>query len=117
MEFISLGKTGLMVSRTAFGALPIQRVSDMEEAVRIIRRAYEGGINFFDTARAYSDSEKKLGYGFYAAASNPANAKDIVLQNFICYSLNFITKIYPIFHRALPNDKNMQGKIAIRLFI
>ncbi|MDR2897667.1 MAG: aldo/keto reductase, partial [Spirochaetaceae bacterium] len=65
MEFISLGKTGLIVSRTAFGALPIQRVSDREEADRIIHRAYEGGINFFDTARAYSDSEEKLGYAFH----------------------------------------------------
>jgi aryl-alcohol dehydrogenase-like predicted oxidoreductase len=60
MEYITLGKTGLMVSRTAFGALPIQRVQDTE-AVALIRAAYEGGINFFDTARSYSDSEEKLG--------------------------------------------------------
>jgi len=62
MEYITMGKTGLMVSRTAFGALPIQRVSDVPEAVSLLRSAYEGGINFFDTARAYSDSEEKLGF-------------------------------------------------------
>lgn len=62
MEYITMGKTGLMVSRTAFGALPIQRVSDIPEAVSLLRSAYEGGINFFDTARAYSDSEEKLGF-------------------------------------------------------
>jgi aryl-alcohol dehydrogenase-like predicted oxidoreductase len=50
-----------MVSRTAFGALPIQRVS-FDQARTILRQAYEGGINFYDTARGYSDSEEKLGY-------------------------------------------------------
>lgn len=49
-----------MVTRTAFGALPVQRV-EMPQAVRILRRAYDCGINFFDTARAYSDSEEKIG--------------------------------------------------------
>lgn len=57
MEYVSLGKTNMMVSRSSFGSLPIQRVKDMEEAVSIIRAAYDGGVNFFDTARAYSDSE------------------------------------------------------------
>jgi aryl-alcohol dehydrogenase-like predicted oxidoreductase len=61
MEYITLGKTGLLVSRTAFGALPIQRVRDLNDAAAILRSAYEGGVNFFDTARSYSDSEEKLG--------------------------------------------------------
>ena len=60
MEKIRLGKTGLMVSRASFGALPIQRITK-EEAVRLIRRAVDGGINYFDTANAYTDSEGKLG--------------------------------------------------------
>ena len=47
MKKIRLGRTGLMVTKTAFGALPIQRVR-MEEAVPILRKAYDGGINFFD---------------------------------------------------------------------
>lgn len=49
-----------MATRTAFGALPIQRV-DMETAATLLRKAYDNGINFFDTARAYSDSEEKIG--------------------------------------------------------
>lgn len=60
METVRLGRTNLVVSRNGFGALPIQRVS-MEEACRILRKAYNHGINYFDTARAYSDSEEKLG--------------------------------------------------------
>ncbi|MBU4317062.1 MAG: aldo/keto reductase [Proteobacteria bacterium] len=60
MEKIRLGRTGLMVTRCGFGALPIQRV-DMAIAREILVKAYEAGINFYDTARAYSDSEVKLG--------------------------------------------------------
>lgn len=60
MQKIRLGKTELMVTKTALGCLPLQRCSD-EEAVRLIRAAYEGGINYFDTANSYTDSEKKLG--------------------------------------------------------
>lgn len=60
MERVRLGRTNLRVTRTAFGVLPLQRTG-MDEAVRILRRAYEAGINFYDTARAYSDSEEKIG--------------------------------------------------------
>jgi len=63
MERIRLGRTGLMVTRTAFGVLPLQRVP-LPEAVRILRRALDAGINFYDTARAYTDSEEKLGAAF-----------------------------------------------------
>lgn len=60
MEKIRLGRTNLMVSRSGFGCIPIQRLSQ-EESQRLLRKAFEAGINFFDTARAYSDSEKKIG--------------------------------------------------------
>jgi len=55
-----LGRTGLEVSKDAFGVLPLQRTA-MNEAVVILRKALDGGINFFDTARGYSDSEEKIG--------------------------------------------------------
>lgn len=61
MEKIRLGRTNLMVSKSGFGALPIQRIS-FDDARGILLRAYENGINFFDTARLYSDSEEKIGY-------------------------------------------------------
>ncbi|MBE6658128.1 MAG: aldo/keto reductase [Ruminococcaceae bacterium] len=63
MTTVTLGKTGIVSPKNAFGALPIQRVTD-DEAVAILRRAYDGGFTFFDTARAYSDSEHKLGLAF-----------------------------------------------------
>lgn len=62
MENIVLGSTGICVPQNAFGALPIQRV-DIPTAAGLLRRAYEGGMRFFDTARAYSDSEIKMGEG------------------------------------------------------
>ena len=63
MKTIVLGKTGLAVNKNGFGALPIQRVSK-KEAVYLLQKAFYHGINYFDTARAYSDSEEKLGAAF-----------------------------------------------------
>lgn len=63
MNLITLGKTGIVVTRNGFGALPIQRVST-DAAIKILRRAYDGGMRFFDTSRAYSDSEEKIGEAF-----------------------------------------------------
>ena len=60
MRKMRLGKTGIVVNKNGFGALPIQR-RNMDEAVKILRKAYENGIDFFDTARVYSDSEEKIG--------------------------------------------------------
>ena len=60
MEYRTLGITGLKVSVIGFGGIPIQRVS-AGEAHAIVNRALDLGINFFDTARAYTDSEEKLG--------------------------------------------------------
>ncbi len=63
MVTVTLGKTGITVNKNGFGALPMQRIS-MADAVKLVRRAYEAGITFFDTARFYTDSEEKLGEAF-----------------------------------------------------
>ena len=60
MDYIPFGKTGLTVSEVGFGGIPIIRL-DEEAAVVVLRRAYETGITFYDTANAYRDSEKKIG--------------------------------------------------------
>ena len=57
---VRLGRTELYVTKTAFGALPIQRISKAD-AVHLVRRAADAGINYFDTANMYTDSEEKLG--------------------------------------------------------
>lgn len=63
LEKVRLGRTGLMVSRLAMGCLPLQRL-DKDGAVRLLRRAFDAGVNFFDTAHVYTDSEEKIGAAF-----------------------------------------------------
>ena len=63
MSTVTLGRTGITTNKNGFGALPIQRISE-EEAVYLLRKAYENGITFFDTARWYTDSEHKVGMAF-----------------------------------------------------
>ena len=63
MENVRLGKTEITVNKNGFGALPIQRIPK-DEAVRLLHKAYDGGIRFYDTARLYTDSEEKLGAAF-----------------------------------------------------
>ena len=69
MREITLGSTGITVPQNGFGALPVQRVNQ-ETAVKLLRKAYEGGMRFFDTARAYSDSEEKVGEAFEGIREN-----------------------------------------------
>lgn len=63
MQVVTLGRTGLVVSKNGFGALPIQRV-EKKDAVYLLQKAFYNGINYFDSARWYSDSEEKLGAAF-----------------------------------------------------
>jgi uncharacterized protein len=87
MEKIRLGRTNLLVSRSGFGAIPIQRIS-FEEAGCLLRKAYDRGINFFDTARGYTDSEEKIGAalsdvrkGIIIATKTHAGDKEAVLRD------------------------------------
>ena len=63
MDKVILGRTGIEVNKNGFGALPIQRISKAD-AVYLLQKAFYSGINYFDTARAYTDSEEKLGAAF-----------------------------------------------------
>ena len=63
MRQLELGKTGIRTPQNAFGALPIQR-ADTDTAVGLLRKAYDGGMTYFDTARSYTDSEEKMGRAF-----------------------------------------------------
>lgn len=63
MPKVTLGRTGITVEKNSFGALPIQRISTAE-AVKLLRKAYDHGVTFYDTARWYTDSEEKVGEAF-----------------------------------------------------
>lgn len=83
MITVTLGSTGITVNKNGFGALPIQRISHADAAA-LLMRAYEAGINFFDTARFYTDSEEKIGEAlggvrdkiFIATKTAAQNAED-----------------------------------------
>jgi predicted aldo/keto reductase-like oxidoreductase len=62
MEKIRLGKTNMMVSRIGFGGIPIKRPTE-DDAVAVVRRCLDLGMNFIDTANAYGVSEERIGKG------------------------------------------------------
>ncbi|MBQ3902427.1 MAG: aldo/keto reductase [Lachnospiraceae bacterium] len=66
MKEVTLGKTKIITKQNAFGCLPIQR-DDTDLSVRLLRKAWDGGMTFFDTARAYTDSEEKMGKALFGA--------------------------------------------------
>ena len=95
MKYIRLGKTGLTVTKPALGCLPLQRCT-VDEAVALLRAAYDGGINFYDTANAYTDSEKKIGLALadvrdeiIIATKSGASDRDGVLRH-VENSLNML---------------------------
>nr|WP_122012018.1 aldo/keto reductase [Maliibacterium massiliense] len=63
LEKVPLGSTGMQVTRVSFGCLPLQRITK-EEAVTLLRRAYDAGVNFYDTAHVYTDSQSKIAAAF-----------------------------------------------------
>ena len=60
MESVKLGKTNIIVNKLGFGALPLQRAEE-KDAINFLKKAYNNKINFYDTARAYSNSEERIG--------------------------------------------------------
>jgi len=70
MEYIRLGKTNLLISRVAFGAMRLLDSSGEDNAANIVRKAYESGINFFDTSRNTPECEKLLGDALYDIRKN-----------------------------------------------
>jgi len=60
VERIVLGKTGLEVNRLGFGGIPIQTVEE-NQAVETVLHAVEGGVDFIDTSRVYTTSERRIG--------------------------------------------------------
>ena len=61
MEYVTLGKTGLKVSKMGLGGIPVQRI-DAEGTRKLVCKMAEAGVNYIDTARGYTVSEEYLGY-------------------------------------------------------
>ena len=61
MDYVVLGKSNLLVSRTGFGAASLAKTDTVETAIEMVKKAYDEGINFFDTSKSEPESEKRLG--------------------------------------------------------
>ncbi|MGJ0355627.1 aldo/keto reductase [Aliarcobacter cryaerophilus] len=59
MEYRYIGKTGLRVSSICMGTMTFGSSTSKDEAFKILNKAYDRGINFFDTAELYPVSPKK----------------------------------------------------------
>jgi uncharacterized protein len=70
MEYLALGRTDLLVSKTAFGAMSLSDLPDNETSARLVQQAYEGGINFFDTSHTSTESERRLGDAIHVSRSD-----------------------------------------------
>ncbi|MDP4092162.1 MAG: aldo/keto reductase [Bacillota bacterium] len=87
MDYRILGKTGLKVSVVGFGGIPLNNVP-MNDAVKLVNRALDLGVNFFDTARCYGQSEEKMGEAlksrrnecYIATKSLERTKKDIIKE-------------------------------------
>jgi aryl-alcohol dehydrogenase-like predicted oxidoreductase len=75
MDYRPLGRTGVLVSQLCFGAMMLGAAGnpDHDDAVRIVHRALDAGINFIDTADAYSDGESELIVGKALAGGRREN--------------------------------------------
>jgi len=122
MDQIKLGRTEMVVSRVGFGALPIQRV-DFDTAKRIFLKAYDAGVNFFDTARAYTDSEEKIGYSLkdvrkniYLATKSMGKTKKAVLADLEISLRDMQTDYVDLFQlhnpKPLPDFDDPEGAYA-----
>lgn len=103
MEKRRLGRTGLWVTPLSFGALPMQRCT-MEEAGEVLIAALDAGINFIDTARAYTDSEAKIGRyissrrsEYYLATKTMGRTKAAVAQDIDISLANMQTEYIDIY--------------------
>ena len=101
MEYTRLGRGGVKVSRLVLGTMNFGPVTDEDEAHRIMDRALELGLNFFDTANIYGDApnqgwtEEIIGRWL---AANPAARDEIVLA----------TKVYQVMGEG-PNDRGLSA--------
>src|SRR6476469_9024673 len=75
MEYRQFGRTGLEVSVLGFGCGAVGGLlikGDREEMVRVVARAIEAGINYFDTARSYGNGVSEANLGWVLEELKPA---------------------------------------------
>ena len=118
MEYRILGKTGLKISRLGFGGIPIQRV-DAEKTKELVHMAREKGINFIDTARAYTVSEEYLGYAlegirqdFVLASKTYSRSKEAAAADIETSLKNLRTDYIDLYQIHNPSPAELEQVLA-----
>lgn len=118
MERVRLGKTSLMVSRVGLGGIPIMRLNK-EEAIKVVQKALDLGINFIDTAREYGDSEEKIGQAIKGrkreeiliSSKSPAPDKKTFLEHLDLSLEKLGTDYIDIYHLHGVNSKEEMRRV------
>ncbi len=118
MEYITLGKTGLTISRLGFGGIPIQRV-DADTTRDLIKSMADKGINYIDTARGYTVSEEYLGYAleglrdkFILATKSMARTKEAMAADIETSLKNLQTDYIDIYQIHNPSVEQLEQVMA-----
>lgn len=118
MEYVTLGKTGLRVSRVGFGGIPIQRIT-REECSALFDSVVEAGINYIDTARAYTVSEAYLGEAlrgrrdqFILATKSMARTRETMAEDIETSLRNLQTDYIDLYQIHNPNDAQLNAVLA-----
>lgn len=118
MKYRELGKTGLNVSVIGFGGIPIQRISK-GEAEAVIHKAEELGINFIDTARAYTVSEEYVGsalkgkrHKWIIATKSMAREKDSMAKDVDISLKNLCTDYIDLYQIHNVKDMDIYNKVV-----
>ena len=118
MEYTTLGKTGLRISRMGFGGIPIQWI-DAEGTKNLMQKLMEAGVNYIDTARGYTVSEQYLGYGlegirdkFVLATKSMARTKDAMAADIETSLKNLRTDYIDLYQVHNPSMEQLDTVIG-----
>ena len=118
MQYVTLGKTGLRISRVGFGGIPIQRITE-EACTALFDAVIDAGINYIDTARAYTVSEQYLGKAlkgrrdrFVLATKSMARTKEAMAADIETSLQNLQTDYIDLYQIHNPNDAQLDIVLA-----
>ena len=118
MEYRTLGKTGLQISRLGFGGIPIQKI-DAKGTKVLIDELIRQGVNFIDTARGYTVSEEYLGYAlqgvrekFVLATKSMARTEESMARDIEISLQNLCTDYIDLYQVHNPSAKDLETVTA-----
>ena len=118
MEYVTLGKTGLKVSKIGLGGIPIQKI-DAEGTRTLVHKLSDRGVNYIDTARGYTVSEEYLGYAlegirdkFVIATKSMARTREAMAADIKKSLCNLKTDYIDIYQVHNPSMEQLDQVLA-----